>query len=284
MLHILHGSGKSPIKPFQTIQLTPSFADIKKCTTHKSPLPIDPLIRRQCTALRPRPRHATHHRPRLYMHPRVNHALSPPAGCGATQHPTVPRPKAAPHGALRAPPCALLTAAALAARRGHEGQPCRTFTTTCHRPTAFRPTTCQPAANRAARLPQAFTTGLAQAFPTGLRHRPLPQPDDLPPRAAHAQPHAQVENGQDEAELQPVALAHVAGAEVRRGGANAVGGEAAHQVGHLSQRQRRHHGRRATGGGHRQEGGVHGADVRGACGAGQIVGQQGLLSVLYVKS
>jgi len=60
-------------------------------------------------------------------------------------------------------------------------------------------------------------------------------------------------------------LRHVARAKVGRRGADAVRGEAAHEVGQLAQRDGGQHGGRAARGGHRQERGVHGADVGGPC-------------------
>eukprot|EP00955_Chlamydomonas_euryale_P104787 365594-Chlamydomonas_euryale.AAC.5 len=92
-----------------------------------------------------------------------------------------------------------------------------------------------------------------------------PHAKRLPPDATEAKPHGQVEDRQDEAELEPVRLRHVASAKVRRRRADAVGGEAAHEIGQLRQRQRGHHCGRATRCRDRQERRVHGANV---CGAG----------------
>jgi len=93
----------------------------------------------------------------------------------------------------------------------------------------------------------------------------LPDPDRLPPGQRAARPHGQVVDGQHEAQPQPVALGHVAGAKVRGRAADAVGGEAAHQVGDLAQGQGGQHAGGAARARHRQECGVHGADVGGTC-------------------
>mmetsp|Transcript_36950 Transcript_36950/g.93304 ORF Transcript_36950/g.93304 Transcript_36950/m.93304 type:complete len:585 (+) Transcript_36950:55-1809(+) len=99
----------------------------------------------------------------------------------------------------------------------------------------------------------------------------LQDADGLPPDAANAQPDREVEDRADEAQLVPVRLSDVAGVVERRARADAVEGQAAHEVGQLREAQGGGHGGRAAGNGHRQEGGVHGTDVGGA-GGKQVVG------------
>ena len=62
----------------------------------------------------------------------------------------------------------------------------------------------------------------------------LEDADRLPPSAAHKQPDGEVEHTEDEAELVPLGLRHVAGAVEGGGRADAVGGQAAHHVGQLA--------------------------------------------------
>lgn len=64
-----------------------------------------------------------------------------------------------------------------------------------------------------------------------LQH--LPEADDLPPGAASKHPDGNVEDREDEAELVPLGLRHIACPKVWRRRADAVGGQAAHHVGQL---------------------------------------------------
>lgn len=58
----------------------------------------------------------------------------------------------------------------------------------------------------------------------------------LPPGTAGKEPDRDVEDGEEEAELVPLGLGHVASAVVWWRATNAVGGQAAHHVGELSER------------------------------------------------
>ena len=98
----------------------------------------------------------------------------------------------------------------------------------------------------------------------------LIQANRLPPDRADAKEHGDVEDGETEANLPPGGEGHVAGAEERGRGADAVVRGAAHDVGEDAKDERGDERGRAARHQHGEERRVHGADVRGAGSEGAL--------------
>lgn len=96
--------------------------------------------------------------------------------------------------------------------------------------------------------------------------RCLIEANHLPPDRADTKEGGDVENGQTKTDLPPSREGHIAGAEERRRRANSVVGGATHDVAEDAENESGHQGRSAARDKHGEEGGVHGADVRGTRG------------------
>ena len=98
-----------------------------------------------------------------------------------------------------------------------------------------------------------------------------PDANDLPPGATSKHPYSDVEYRHDEAQAVPLGLGDIASTEVGWGRPDAIGREAAHDIGELGQKEGCWKGWCPSCNGHRQEGSVHGTDVGGSRGK-QVVG------------
>lgn len=98
--------------------------------------------------------------------------------------------------------------------------------------------------------------------PGDCRRPSLVDTDHFPPNRADTQECGDVEDRETEADLPPGGEGHVASAEERRRGSDAVMSGATHDVGEDAENEGRHKGRGAARDEHGKEGGVHGTNVR----------------------